>query len=59
MRHKESRERKKGVKLLFSKERRLLVRDTALIRCAVAPDNHDHRGQSVNSNRPVRTFKVC
>lgn len=51
--------REKGVKLLFSKQRRLLVRVTALIRRTVAVDKHDHRGQSVNSNRPVGTFKAC
>lgn len=51
--------REKGVTLLFSKEKRLLVRVSALIRRTVAVDKHDHRGQSVNSNRPVGTFKVC
>lgn len=35
---------KKGAKLLFSKDSCLLVRDTALIRRAVAVDKHDHRG---------------
>lgn len=51
--------REKGGKLLFSKERRLLVRAPALIRHTVAVDKRDHRGQSVNSNRPAGTFKVC
>lgn len=55
----EGRGKEKGAKPLFSKERRLLVGDAALIRRTVAVDNHDHRGQSVNSNRPVGIFKVC
>lgn len=50
--------RQERVKLLFFEERRLLVRDTALIRRAVAVDKRDHMGRSVNSNRPVGTFKV-
>lgn len=50
---------KKGAKLLFSKDSCLLVRDTALIRCAVAVDKHDHRGASVNSfsNWPMGKWK--
>lgn len=51
--------RDNGVKLLFSKERSLLVRDTALIRHTAAVDKHDHRGQSVNSNRLVGTSKCA
>ena len=47
----EKKKRGGGAKPLFSKEKRLLVGDAALIRRTVAVDNRDHRGQSVNSNR--------
>lgn len=43
------------MKLLFSKERRLFVRDAALI--TVTVDKHDHRGQTGTSNRPVGTLQ--